>query len=77
MAEGQESTLVKLTGLWKYESKKGTHYLAGSLSASSKILILPNIHKRQNSDPDYIAYLAPQQRKEQQAEPQPEQKSWL
>jgi len=74
----QDSTLVRLTGLWKGQSKAGASYLAGSLSPSSKLLILPNTHKRQDSDPDYIAYLAPQEKKDKEAEPaQPEQKAWL
>lgn len=80
MAEGQESTLVRLTGLWKNKSKAGTNYLAGSLSASSRLLILPNTHKRQDSDPDFIAYLTPQEKKDKEAQPaQPgtEQQSWL
>jgi hypothetical protein len=68
----QQDTLVRLTGLWKSESKTGTHYLAGSLSASSKLLILPNTHKKQASDPDYIAYLTPPDKKEKGKETEPE-----
>lgn len=80
MAQDKDSTLIRLTGLWKNESKAGTHYLAGSLSASSRLLILPNTHKKQASDPDYIAYLTPQEKRDKEAQPaqsQPEQKSWL
>jgi len=78
MTQGQESKLIRLTGLWKSESKAGAPYLAGSLSASSRLLILPNTHKKQASDPDYIAYLVPQEKREAQpVQSQPEQKGWL
>jgi hypothetical protein len=64
------STLIRLTGLWRNESKAGDTFLAGSLSPSSKLLILPNGHKQKDSDPDYIAYLAPQEKKaEDQQQP--------
>lgn len=74
----QDSTLVRLTGLWKGQSKTGSNYLAGALSPSSKLLILPNAHKKQASDPDYIAYLAPQEKEKKEAETaQPEKDGWL
>ncbi len=63
-AEAKEAGLIRLTGLWRGESKAGQTYLSGSLSPSSRLLILPNSHKRQASDPDYVAYLAPQEKKE-------------
>lgn len=61
--EDKEAGLIRLTGLWRGESKAGQTYLSGSLSPSSRLLILPNAHKRQASDPDYVAYLAPQEKK--------------
>lgn len=60
----QESNLIRLTGLWKSEAKSGGSYLSGSISASSKLLILPNSRKEKDSDPDFIAYVAPQEKKE-------------
>ncbi len=68
--DSEAAGLVRLTGLWRGESKAGEVYLAGSVSASSRLLVLPNSHKQKPSDPDYIAYLAPQERKERpQARP--------
>ena len=64
----QESNLIRLTGLWKSESKSGTNYLSGSISASSKLLILPNSKKEKDSDPDFIAFMAPQEKKEPKAQ---------
>ncbi len=53
-----ENVRVKLTGLWKNESKAGKTYLAGSLG-SARIMIFPNGYKEKNNDPDYIMYLVP------------------
>jgi hypothetical protein len=60
----QESNLIRLTGLWKAESKNGSNYLSGSISNSSKLIILPNTRKQNASDPDFIAYVAPQEKKD-------------
>lgn len=60
-----ESSLVRLTGLWLGETKAGDRYLSGTVSPSSKLLILTNRHKQKETDPDYIAYLAPADRPEQ------------
>ena len=62
----QESNLIRLTGLWKSESKSGGNYLSGSISASSKLLILPNQRKEKDSDPDFIAFMAPQEKKDKE-----------
>jgi len=53
------SHLIRLTGLWRSESRQGESFLAGNISPTSKLLILPNNRKSRESDPDYIAYLAP------------------
>ncbi len=66
--EAQERGLVRLTGLWRSASKAGETYLAGSLSPSSRLLILPNSHKQKASDPDYIAFLtSPAEKKAEQS----------
>lgn len=59
------SNLIRLTGLWKQANRNGGgNYLSGSISASSKLLILPNHKKERDSDPDFIAFMAPQEKKE-------------
>lgn len=60
----QDKQLIRLTGLWKSQAKSGSNYLTGSISASSKLIILPNTQKQKDSDPDFIAYLAPAEKKE-------------
>lgn len=72
---GQDGQLIRLTGLWRQESQTGDSYLTGSLSPSSRLLILPNTHKRQEHDPDYVAYLAPPA--EKKAEPAARQEGLL
>jgi len=56
--EAREKSLIRLASLWKSNDKAG-EYLSGSLSLSSRLLILPNMRKSQATDPDSIAYLAP------------------
>ena len=66
------SHLIRLTGLWRSESRQGDTFLAGNISPTSKLLILPNNRKQRESDPDWIAYLAPpeeRQDREQDREP--------
>ena len=62
--QGDEKGLVRLTGLWMGESKAGDKYLSGAVSPSSRLLILANRRKQKDSDPDYIAYLAPAEKRE-------------
>lgn len=52
------SDMIKLTGLWKQEGKNGG-YLSGTISPTSKLLILPNTFKKKDSEPDYVAYMTP------------------
>jgi hypothetical protein len=51
--------MIKLTGLWKQESKAGNPYLSGLVSPTSRLLVMPNAHKKDAREPDYIAFLAP------------------
>jgi len=61
--------MIRLTGLWKNEKKDGSGaFLAGSLSPSSRLLIVPNRKKEKEAEPDFIAYLAQPQEKEKKQE---------
>ena len=59
-----DSNLVRLTGLWQNQSKQGESYLVGSISPSSRLLIFPNKRKQRDRGPDFIAYIAPQERED-------------
>jgi len=56
--EAGKKGLIRLASLWKGNDEAG-EYLSGSLTLSSRLLILPNTRKKQATDPDYVAYLAP------------------
>ena len=56
-----DTKMIKLTGLWK--SRNGES-ISGSLSPSTRLVILPNRYKKENSnEPDYIAFVAPNEPK--------------
>lgn len=61
-----DSNLIRLTGLWRAQTKAGDTMLSGSLSPSSKLVILSNSKKQKATDPDYIAFIAPAEKKEDQ-----------
>ena len=54
---------IQLTGLWKSTSKAGDNYLSGNLG-SGRIMILTNKFKKTEKHPDYIMYLMPPRKKE-------------
>ena len=54
---------VRLCGLWKNESKDGGTYYSGSLSPGVKLLVFKNGFKKENRDPDLIAYLVPAEKR--------------
>jgi hypothetical protein len=65
------SDLIRLTGLWRSQTKAGATMLSGSLSPTSKLIILPNTKKQKDTEPDYIAFVAPYEKQEQKpSEPQ-------
>lgn len=48
--------MIKVTGLWKQESKDGKTYYTGT-SGAIKYLIFPNKDKKSKQEPDVILYL--------------------
>lgn len=57
------SDLLKIGGLWSNKDKKGNEYFSGDFTFGTKILIYKNTYKEKESDPDYVAYLSPKQKK--------------
>jgi len=48
---------VKLSGLWKNESKEGVKYLGGTnLQTNRRYSVFANGFKEKDEDPDYILY---------------------
>lgn len=68
-----ESNLVLISGLWSGQTKAGVQKLTGTLTPTSQIIILPNKNKQRENQPDYLMYMAPYEKKQQQQE-QPETK---
>jgi len=66
------SDLIRLTGLWKSQTKAGATMLSGSISPTSKLVILPNSKKQKDSEPDYIAFIAPYEKQEQKQPEKPQ-----
>ena len=62
----QPSGKIRLCGLWKNQSANGTVYLNGNLSGTSNLVIFPNGFKQKENDPDYIVYVQPRIKKDQQ-----------
>lgn len=54
-----ESKMMPFTGLWVNETKDGMKYMAGKVGPRLKLMVFSNKHKKSDSDPDYVAYLAP------------------
>lgn len=63
-----ESNLIRITGLWRSQTKAGETMLSGNFTPSSKLVILPNSKKQKETDPDYIAFMAPAEKKADQPE---------
>jgi len=68
---------VRLTGLWRNESEKGSIYLVGSMSPSSKLLVLENRYKESQGDPDYVAFITKNEKKEEPEESEREEEEVL
>jgi len=58
------SEMVKLTGLWKQKDKEGKSFLTGNLNPISKVLVLQNNYKKNDTEPDYFLYLTQNEKKQ-------------
>jgi hypothetical protein len=58
-----DSNLLKLTGLWKTETKKGSVMLKGSIRPGLSLVVLHNPDATGNA-PEYTAFLAPSPKKD-------------
>lgn len=58
---------TRLTGLWKNTGKDGKTFLSGNLSGVARLLVLPNSHKRAETDPDYHVYVVPNEKRDRPA----------
>lgn len=60
--------MVQLTGMWLNESASGEKYMKGKLNGND-VLLFKNKHKTEDKHPDYVLYLAPYQKREEEENP--------
>lgn len=58
-----ESNLLKLTGLWKSETRNGGTMLKGSIRPGLSLVVLHN-DKAEGNQPAYTAFLAPSSKRD-------------
>jgi len=51
--------MVKFAGLYENVSKKGNTYFSGRVNAGMKIVMLKNMRKEKDGDPDWHIFLTP------------------
>jgi len=51
--------MVKFAGLYENVSKKGNTYFSGRVNAGMKIVMLKNMRKEKDGDPDWHLFLTP------------------
>ena len=56
--------MIRLTGLWKNKAKDGNTFLSGNLKGISSLLVMPNTFKKKENEPDYIVYIKPSEKKD-------------
>ena len=66
------SGMIRIGGLWVNRSRKGLRYLSGELSQTARLHIFKN-EKKKGNDPDYVACIAFNYRKDQKMSEGPEQ----
>lgn len=53
-----DNKMIKISGLWKNDSKTGSQYLSGNVNGNCRYLILPNSYKKDGSnEPDFVLYM--------------------
>jgi hypothetical protein len=61
--EDNNSSFIKITGLWKNKTKDGQTFLAGNLNGITQLSVMPNKYKKTERDPDYYVYVRPSKKK--------------
>lgn len=49
--------MIRLGGLWKNKSKGGLNYLSGQFGGRARLVILPNLKKQKDSEPDFVLFV--------------------
>lgn len=68
MSSDNGGNLIRLGGLWKKTGRNGTTFLSGTFGQAG-LLVFRNTRKERDSDPDYVAFVAPGRERQRQAQP--------
>ena len=58
MSKNNKAPMIKLAGLWKEEGKDNVDSYSGKLGYGTRFLLFRNQSKRDETDPDFVLYLA-------------------
>lgn len=58
----QKAQMIKLGALWN--PRNGGQVLTGSINGDVRIVVMPNRYKKEDKHPDWILYLAPNEKKD-------------
>ena len=47
------------TKLWWQKDKNGIEFLTGNLNTTTKVMVLPNVDKKNDKNPDYYLIMRP------------------
>lgn len=61
--------MIKITGLWKSQTEKGEAMLSGTISPTSRLVILVNAFKKSDNDPTHIAFIVENKKQEPASPP--------
>ena len=62
--EPEQGAMVRLSGLWRSETRNGQPMLSGSLGGA-RLVVLPNDRRRSDKDPSHHLFLAQAQPRQQ------------
>ena len=62
-----------ISRLWWQKDKNGIEFLTGNLNTTTKVMVLPNVDKNNDKDPDYYLSMGP---KEEAEDAVPKQRSF-
>lgn len=66
------SDLLPVTGLWKSKLRNGGTMLSGTVSPGLRLVILPVKERKSDKHPEYTAFFAPANKREEQAPNNPQ-----
>ena len=60
--------MIKIGAFWERETLKGDKFLSGTSFDKGRLIMFRNGFKEKDNQPDWILYIQPQRRKEEESE---------